>query len=269
MVQLVLVTFNADNSLPMIFSEKILSKYDLNILNIDNSLPFLIEKSSKIRQTNKQKLFYFREPMYYDRYNEKLKAIFSNLGVIKESVDGIQSYSDFHISDKWVQYKLLGESFFPLTTNQFDEIRSEKSNYLAKKKISGRSKDIILEIDESNLPSNIEDYIFQKKVEIKEEYRLYLCNNYIEPKVSLRASYKGEGVRVIGVCQISEELLSYAQLVINKLSKAGYLNTTHLYGLDFVLSKANNFHLLEINRSPQFSVSYQQTAINFFETLFI
>lgn len=133
----------------------------------------------------------------------------------------------------------------------------ELASRFAKPRLSSRGRGIVLRkinIDPS------QRYIRQPLLPIKGEYRIYGLFSSILPVAAVRSSKTATSkVKVIGVEEIPQNLLGFAEKVYKKLPRL------ELVGFDVVLLEDGRPILLEINRSPQFTRYNEVTGINLAE----
>ena len=190
--------------------------------------------------TNTYDVVYFRDPFNDKNLITQKEEMDSLIRRFKNSkiIDSTLSYQDMiDTEDKLNQYKIYGDfmpkTFLPSNT-QF-----VPGEYIAKKRISQRAKDIIFEIDH---PLN-DDWIYQELLEIKEELRVYAV--FKRPQATIKTSKAFGKVKVIGGRKLKNEEIKFAE-EIAKMSSLDFI------GMDIAVLKNGNLKLIEVNRSPQF-----------------
>ena len=187
-------------------------------------------------------IVYYRDPFNDDNVSEKMVEESLKKVHGQRSIDNIKTYAEMLLfEDKYNQYKtyhdLMPKTFLP---SEFYHL--EKSNYLAKKRISQRSKDIIFDLSDDRIDDN---YIIQEIIDIDEELRVYIIFGEIIQQATIKSSKINGKVKVIGKRDLSEIELSFCQVIAER-TKLDFI------GIDLAVLKDGGVKLIEVNRSPQF-----------------
>lgn len=185
---------------------------------------------------------YYRDPFNDDSISEKmveesLKQIHGS-----RSIDNIKTYAEMlSFEDKYNQYKiyhdLMPKTFLPSRCYPL-----EKDKYLAKKRISQRSKDIIFDLSDDRIDDN---YIIQEIIEIDEELRAYIIFGKVIRQATIKSSKINGKVKVVGKRNLNEAELGFCQAVADRTN-------LDFVGIDLAVLKNGEIKLIEVNRSPQF-----------------
>lgn len=175
-------------------------------------------------------------------------------------VDGISSYDDLLFEDKWRQYQLFSR-FMPKTEllDSLDGVDFTKQ--LIKKRISCRSRDIIFDKESFPKTAKPDDYIVQDKINIEQEYRVYMVGDKIVEPIAIK-SHKtpNQTVKIIGLESSIKPGIGWICRYVYQKTKFGFV------GLD--IAKTQNGHfLLEANRSCQFKSYFRISSINLAQTV--
>jgi hypothetical protein len=131
----------------------------------------------------------FDDPSIKESIEKLLRAAKTNT----YSVDGITSFSDLLQEDKWRQYELFAD-IMP-QTKLIRSFKSHKiSNWLIKKRISGRSRDIHFDVSDLSNDAEPKNYIVQKRLDIKTEYRAFMVRDKLILPLEIKSS-KTESTR--------------------------------------------------------------------------
>jgi len=190
---------------------------------------------------NKFDVVYYRDPFNDEEVSQE--SITRSLAKIQgeRSIDGIKSYAQMlSFEDKYEQYQtyldLMPLTFLP------SECAFIKGKYLAKKRISQRSKDILFDID--NVPID-DNWIFQEIIDIAEELRVYIAFGHVIQQASIKSSKTNGKVKVIGKRNLTTKELNFCQKISERLD-------LDFVGIDMAILKNGKIVLIEVNRSPQF-----------------
>jgi hypothetical protein len=215
------------------------------------------DELDRIMQTDFKNV-YFRDPFNKAQYSlERVRGIASRLLNRYKSayfIDGITSFDDLVLEDKWQQYKKFSDIMPP--TKVLTSLKEPAWDEFIKKRISARSKGVIFGVDDYPPQAKPQEYIVQPKLRIEKEYRAYMVGGEIVSPLAIKASKTAkQPVRLISLQEkIPSDIL--------KIGQAVYDATNYdLCGLDIAQTK-DGFFLLEVNRSPQFKKYMQLTGTN-------
>lgn len=227
-----IVTTESDLSIPY-FSE--------NMAHVD-----VVVYGSPLPIASEYEVVYFRDPFNSGSYDKKTIQDTVEKVVARYPkayfVDGIKSYDDLLIEDKWRQYEKL-EAFMPSTSllKNKNDLHGKK---IAKKRISARGRDIAF-IPE-DIDGEVSEYILQDRLNIIREYRIFSIGSKILPIVAVK-SPKTPTARVKVQAEISTPapLKAFTRKILTELPEYDFL------GFDIAETEAG-YVLIEVNRSPQF-----------------
>jgi hypothetical protein len=206
---------------------------------------------------------YFRDPFNDDSLRLKIAQTTTSKILSRYphayKVDRILSYEDMLFEDKWNQYKIFSR-LMP-QTNLLKSIDQIDSSFV-KKRVSARSKGVILTREDYPIGDNFEDYLVQPKLKIKEEYRVNIVGGRIALPIAIKTSKSNQGAtRLIGK-------LDSTPSEIREIADTVYGATLFdLAGLD-IAKTPEGYKLIEVNRSPQFRGYYRITSVNLAILLF-
>jgi hypothetical protein len=254
--RILLVTPEDDLSIDLFFSEECKNKM------LAKSVP---HRNGPITVSEGWDFIYVRGPFVQaDFDNPEVKGYIEDTLRLRGnaySLDGISTFSDILLEDKWSQYQIFAD-LMPQTAlvNSFENLSLE--NHLIKKRISGRSRDIHFDIADLLGHVNPADYIIQERLDIQTEYRAFMIGDELVLPLEVKTS-KAENSKttVIGAePRAPKELKEICRQVSAKL-KFDFM------GLDIAKTRAG-YYLIEVNRSPQFVNFYQHNSKNLAENLF-
>ena len=104
----------------------------------------------------------------------------------------------------------------------------------------------------------VSDYFFEEYIHPKKDIRIIMIGNEIigaverRPRLKNNSGYRGVGVKVIGQCDITEDMKTDA-IEISRTIRSDFC------GIDFVVDENGRHYLLECNISPQF-VSFERVS---------
>lgn len=256
MKKILIATTIEDKSLPLFFSQKNTHDNTIDILLLE-------EKLNDIKNFVQKKTFdliYIRDPFNAGHINNIDKKIELIINFNKETkfVDNIETINDIYWEDKWVQYKIL-KKFMPETIIMKKNKFYNLSNWFIKKRISCRGRGIVLNL--KKIKANYQTYIVQKKINIKKEYRVFcvkqkICQIITGKKLIIEDPINNKvKVKILEPQKIPKKIDSFIKK-INKLIKFDFI------GYDIAENINNELKIIEVNRSPQFLVFYQETNIN-------
>jgi hypothetical protein len=293
MKKLLIITTEADISLPLFLAPKIKKIVDVSIIYYGSDLKKIVNKINNPKEisdvnvgvadffsvdgkvnssddtsseapTFKSGRFtnydfvYLRDPFN----NKKLSSveIRKKIGIILKSVnksyfvDNIKNVKAVFFEDKWLQYCEFKE-FMPKTI-LIKDFSKKNNNFIFKKRISSRAKDIFFDYSKIK---NKKGFIAQKKLLIEKEYRVFSLFNNILPIAGVKSSKtESQKVKIIGYKKIPKELLLFVEKIDEKMN-------FDFVGYDIAKTKNNKYYLIEINRSPQFSAYQKKTKVNLAE----
>ena len=221
----------------------------------DTSIPYFIESRENIDAIKygdplpssfDYEVVYFRDPFNTGEYNIQVIQDMV-MGVVKRYpqayfVDGIKSYDELMIEDKWRQYEKL-EAFMPPSSllTKKSELNGEK---IAKKRVSARARDIAF-IPE-DIDGEVSEYVLQDRLNITREYRVFSIGSKVLPITAVK-SPKTPIARVKVQAEISTPapLETFTRKILTELPEYDFL------GFDIAETEAG-YVLIEVNRSPQF-----------------
>ncbi len=256
MSQLLLVTTANDLSLPLFFHNQPKN------LTLDVSLYEDSEKrfSKILASMDSYTIAYFRDP-YNTPKNQgwelKIKPLLERIQKLNlPSIDKITKLDNFLIEDKWRQYQCY-KNLMPKTQLLDGTINYDSSIHFLKKRISSRSKGVLFSSD--SIPSSqLDNYIVQEKLEIKEEYRIFtLFGQIIQPAEIKSSKTKRTKVKVNRdkTLKINTQLEQFITRIMHKTD-------VDFAGLDIALTQSGEYKLIEVNRSPQFKAFFEITGVN-------
>lgn len=252
--RILIVTTKDDISLSLFYAPeaaKLIEPYHIFYDSPDGDIQAILKQDFQF--------IYFRDP--FNDVNlpkiiaKKTFATINNNYPDAYIVDGLTAFEDLFFEDKWKQYVMFRQ-FMPTTKIlQSPETLNFEAGYV-KKRISSRSKGIIF--NRKSFPSdyNPKDYIYQKKLNIKKEYRVFLIGQEIVLPLALKSpKTPSNSVRVIGYEDtIPPEVAAIAKRVY-KTTKFDFM------GLD-IAHTDKKFYLLEVNRSCQFEGYGRVSPVN-------
>jgi glutathione synthase/RimK-type ligase-like ATP-grasp enzyme len=256
MKKLLIITTEADISLSLFLGTKIKKMIDINVIYYDSDFKKIV---NKIKNYD---FVYLRDPFN----NKKLSSveIRKKLSIILKSVnksyfvDNIKNVKAVFFEDKWLQYCEFKE-FMPKTI-LIKDFSKKNNNFIFKKRISSRAKDIFFDYSKIK---NKKGFIAQKKLLIEKEYRVFSLFNNILPIAGVKSSKtESQKVKIIGYKKIPKELLLFVEKIDEKMN-------FDFVGYDIAQTKDNKYYLIEINRSPQFSAYQKKTKNNLAEKLVV
>ncbi len=251
MGNLLLVTTDKDTSERLFHDENILTSH-----NISTEL-----YSSPSSDTNvKQPIdwIYFRDPFHGEYTHENIKKFHAKIVEMYPDayfVDQADNIDIVYFEDKYTQYEQLS-SYMPETYILGTDFSEPAYDYIVKKRISSRSKDIhfsISELDRSQIENG--EYIVQRIIPFEEECRVMCVFGIILPLVLLKSGKTEESKnKVLSAEKISDSLKAYVSEVLDEIQ-------LDFIGLDIV-RVGESYTVLEVNRSPQFVRYEELTGIN-------
>ena len=192
-------------------------------------------------------VIYFRDPFNTAAYD--LRSIEEDMAKVRTAspnayiVDRAGQLSDVLLEDKWIQYQLFS-AFMPLTSLASSGVVLKGE--LAKRRISSRGKGIYFE--GSAVPGKTDDYIFQHRLDIENEYRCYVIDGRVVPSVAVRTSKTTETrVKTKKLIGIPEAVRRFVEAVYKSGPELDFV------GYDIAVTESG-LYLLEANRSPQFTL---------------
>lgn len=192
-------------------------------------------------------VIYFRDPFNTSIYD--VKAIEEDIFKIRAAspnayiVDRTSQLDDVLLEDKWVQYQLLSP-YMPLTTLATSRVVPE--GQLAKRRISSRGKGIHFEA--TAVPGQTDEYIFQRRLDIENEYRCYVVGGRVMPRVAVRISKTPETrVKTKKLIGIPDAVRRFVEVIYQSGPELDFV------GYDIAVTESG-LYLLEANRSPQFTL---------------
>jgi len=223
---------------------------------------FFHESNQEVEQklsSGQYDYIYFKDPFNYsytkENIEDKFEIVMKNLGS-SYLIDNLKNINDVYLEDKWHQYQLFNE-LMPQTRllTNLQEINNPGS--ITKKRISSRAKGIIFNSKDFE-GDELSEYIIQEKIKIDKEYRVYVIFDQIINKGSIRRSRTNDiKVKIVGVEELLEDVMSYTRQVIEK-------NKFDFIGLDIARS-GDKLYLLEINRSCLFNGYFRESGENLAE----
>ncbi len=190
-------------------------------------------------------IVYIRDPFNTGKLD--LETIAPKLTTIKSShanayfVDDVSDTEGVLIEDKWRQYQQW-EPWMPLTYIGGSDAIGE-GPYIAKKRISARSRDIRFNIHPTEVST---DWIVQEQLVINEELRVYvLFGKLVKLASRRRPSGLHQATKVTGLRMLVDEEMVFMQQIVSGMKKFDLL------GLD-IATTPDGLRLIEVNRSPQF-----------------
>ncbi|MDD3190630.1 MAG: hypothetical protein PHI66_02990 [Candidatus Pacebacteria bacterium] len=254
---LIFLTVN-DFSMPLFLTENI-----KNDIHIDFCL--LSEKNENIvRKINSKKFnyIYIRDPFTDERITHK-EVILKVETIIKNKnnsymVDGIDKMEYIFFEDKWSQY-LLFSDVMPKTGLVNKNLSLKKGeNYIFKKRISSRGRGISFSLD--GIQCKKSSCIYQKRLDIKKEYRVFILFGKIVEIVAVKSSKtENTKIKVVGKKKISKKLCNFIGTFSDRIK-------FDFVGIDIAEDGKGCFYVLEINRSCLFNAFYNQTGVNLAES---
>jgi hypothetical protein len=201
-------------------------------------------------------LIYLRDPFNHPGVSKDM--IIRTLKELKNNhslaywVDGVETYEDLLIEDKWHQYQLF-KDIMP-STSSFEN--QELKGRVIKKRISARAKGIYFSPADMPTDYKANDYITQQRLDISQELRIYMIGGKIlKPAVVKTSKTYRQKVKLTDIAKdIPEEVLKMCDKVYE-------LTNLDFMGLDIAMSAHGNY-LLELNRSCQFKGYQRVTGIN-------
>lgn len=252
--KLLIITTYADLSLPLFFSENIRNVVHVDVLLYSNNKEWF----DNFLDVNHYDFIYLRDPFNVEDYN--IDAIRSNVESVLDRkcdasfIDHIHSFDDILFEDKWTQYEKLRQYMSETRLADSDIV---PEGYIAKKRLSQRSKGIVLS---GLLPYSPSEYVFQKRLNIQKEYRVFSIGKSVVPLASVKTSKSAtSGVKVSGVEMLPDNIISFCEDIAQKVN-------FDFSGLD-VAETDEGIFLLEVNRSPQFYVYFRESKHNIAELL--
>lgn len=205
---------------------------------------------------------YIRGPFINaDYYRQDIRDSIENiLQTNKQAyvLDGIHSFSDLLMEDKWRQYELF-KDIMPET--ELLDLNGDLKGKIIKKRISGRSRDIHFDPLELKDGVKPQDYIVQRRLDVEVEYRAFMVGGRLELPLEIKSTKSETGkTKVIGMQpDTPSEVAEICQKVASKLNY-------DFMGLD-IAKTGEGYSLIEVNRSPQFMNFYKWNSINLAEKL--
>lgn len=251
-----LITTIADKSADLFSTHEIQKK--IKVLKLDYSLNDS-EFADKLTQLNPE-LIYLRDP--FNTLNYSLENIQKKVDICKAVnpvfVDKTADLEDLLFEDKWVQYQQFGE--FMAETKVFtDPANYKPGNFIYKPRISSRARGINFD----KMPESDASYIQQEKLNIKQEFRIFVLFGKILPQIALRSS-KTENSKVKQKEIIKIQDVQGLEDFVRKILP---LVKFDLVGLDIAVLENSEFRLIEVNRSPQFLAYHRDSRVNLAEHL--
>ena len=151
------------------------------------------------------------------------------------------------LEDKYLQYKTYGNLMpetYLATKKEFVE-----GEYIIKPRISQRAKNIIFTKEEliKKYPKIKNDLIIQKRMDIKEELRVYIVRGAVLSVACVKTSKASGRVKVVGERTLKRNEVEFALQCYSKNKKLDFI------GLDVAILDDLSLKLIEVNRSPQFT----------------
>lgn len=231
-----------------------------DVLFYDDSLP-------RIKETlqNKYDYVYFRDPFNENGWQADRIALIADYVSSHQPqayyVDKAQSYDDFLIEDKWRQYQLFAD-LMPVTSQitSFESI--DYDTHLLKRRISSRGYGIVFSLAKVPGGAQPEDYIAQVKMDIEQEYRVFMIGGSIIKPIALRTSRApGKATRTVGAEDSFVGGISEICEIIRERIDLDFA------GID-IAQTSSGFKLLEINRSCQFKAYTRISGLNLADKLY-
>jgi glutathione synthase/RimK-type ligase-like ATP-grasp enzyme len=190
-------------------------------------------------------VIYVRDPFNTARLT--IEAIAPKIELIKTRhprayyIDQVDDIEGVLIEDKWRQYQRWGE-WMP-DTYLGGEPADIAGPAIAKKRISARSRDILFDVQPSDLSA---EWILQERLTIVEELRVYvLFGNPVTYAAKRRSKGLNQTTKVTGVHVLTEDEMTFARELAGRMKEYDFL------GLD-IATTPEGPRLIEVNRSPQF-----------------
>lgn len=173
-------------------------------------------------------------------------------------VDGIKTYDDLLIEDKWRQYQLY-QDFMPNTYELIHSTDFTESKQLIKQRLSSRARGVLYQYSERSKECG--GSIIQDIIHTQNEYRVYVINGEVMPVVSVKSPKTiHQKTRLIGITDIPRAVREFVQNIIP-------IHPFDFVGYD-IADTGDQLYLLEANRSCVFNAYYRRSGINLAETFF-
>ncbi len=251
MNRIALITTKSDKSATLFISE--VNKKWFHFLFIDYSIDN--ERFSSQLVDFNPDLLYLRDP--FNTLNYSLGNIQNKVEICKSInanyIDQTSDIEDLLFEDKWVQYQKFSK--YQAKTELFVDKASFKSErFIYKPRISSRGRGINFD----QIPPVDGSYIQQEKLLIIKEFRIFVVSGEILPQIALRSSKtENSKVKQRGVFDI--KTVSGLEDFVDEIMS---LIKFDLVGLDVAVLNNNEFKLIEVNRSPQFSAYFRDSGTN-------
>lgn len=189
----------------------------------------------------------FNNPSVYTPDEAVIDSILSKANA-KYYIDRVNSFARAkRIEDKYLQYKTYGDLMpetYLATKKEFVE-----GEYIIKPRISQRAKNIIFTKEEliKKYPKIKNDLIIQKRMDIKEELRVYIVRGAVLSVACVKTSKASGRVKVVGERTLKRNEVEFALQCYSKNKKLDFI------GLDVAILDDLSLKLIEVNRSPQFA----------------
>ena len=160
------------------------------------------------------------------------------------------------LEDKYLQYKTYGNLMpetYLATKREFIE-----GEYIIKPRISQRAKNIIFTKEDllKKYPKIKNDLIIQKRMDIKEELRIYIVKGAVNSVACVKTSKASGMVKVVGERTLNRNEVEFALQCYSRNKKLDFI------GLDVAVLDDLSLKLIEVNRSPQFTRYVEFARIN-------
>jgi len=254
---LVFITVN-DFSMPLFLTKNIKDS-----IHIDFCL-FSEKNEDMVRKINSKKFnyIYIRDPFTDERMSHK-EIMLKIETIIKNKnnsymVDRIDKIEHIFFEDKWGQYCLFSD-VMPETGLVNEKLfLKKKEEYIFKKRISSRGRGISFTFE--GIKGKKSSYIYQKRLNIKKEYRVFILFEKIVEIVAVKNSKtENTKVKVVGKEKSSKKLCDFIGTFSDRIK-------FDFVGIDIAEDGEGYFYVLEINRSCLFNAFYNQTGINLAES---
>ncbi len=180
-----------------------------------------------------------------------------NIKVIDE-MDTVEKIINFE--DKWKQYQMFSE-FVP-RTQLLDEVEStDDRKMIYKKRLSSRGEGVTRDIRDVHGLAN--DWITQEMLDISEELRIYVVCGRVYPAGAVRRSMtNGQKTQAISARELTQDEVTFATMIYRRATNLDVV------GLDVARTATGELRLMEVNRSPGFSVFATLTGVNIADLLY-
>lgn len=257
MSSLLIITTESDISEPLFYTPQTRDLATCTTIQYKDSLTD-IDSALK----NNPSYIYLRDPFTGVASEKQIqKAVNYVLKNRKKSafIDNISSFQDILFEDKFNQYQTF-QDLMPETYILSEYNQEEEGIWIIKKRISSRARDVHF-TRKRVAQAEYENYIVQRIIPVNKEYRIIGVGDVLLDQVLVKTPKTPTSkVKVVGHEHLSHDLKEFALECMNRLNY-------DLFGLDIVQSTNGTYHLLEVNRSPQFSSYYAQVGINPAESL--